>query len=94
MFTHNRVRRAGSGERQSSPSRSAHAWIAAAAVSGLLAGCTAISAPLSGPDPSDPNVRVPPTSYRSTIGSYSSQRPVSPSDWRQQNEQVAPRSGQ
>lgn len=60
----------------------------------LLTGCSAISAPLAGQDPSDPNSRVPRVSYRSTIGAYSSQRPVSPGDWLEQNERVAPRSSQ
>ena len=62
---------------------------------GLLAalaqGCSAITAsPFSGPDPSDPTVRVPTVSYRSTIAAYASQRPVEPRSWRDQNERVAP----
>jgi hypothetical protein len=57
----------------------------------LASGCSAIPAsPLSGPDPSDPSVRVRPVSYRSTIAGYASQRPVEPRSWREQNERVAP----
>ncbi len=34
--------------------------------------------------------RVPPSAYRSTLGSYTSQRPVEPTPWREQNERIAP----
>ena len=63
----------------------------------LLAGCTdAPRSPVAGADPADPGARAPRVDYRSTIGSYKSQRPVSPGPWREQNEQVtpAPKSGQ
>ena len=46
--------------------------------------------PYVGPDPSDPSIRVPATGYRSTIGRYTSQRPVEPAPWREQNERIAP----
>ena len=60
-------------------------------------GCSgAPPAPLTLADPSDPAARAPPVGYRSTIGSYKSQRPVEPAPWGEQNERVAPRpkSGQ
>jgi len=60
-------------------------------------GCSgAPPAPLTAADPSDPGARAPPVGYRSTIGSYKSQRPVEPAPWGEQNERVAPRpkSGQ
>jgi hypothetical protein len=63
----------------------------------LLAGCAdAPRLPVAGPDPSDPGARAPRVGYRSTIGSYKSQRPVEPAPWGEQNERVAPRpkSGQ
>jgi hypothetical protein len=63
----------------------------------ILAGCTdAPRSPVAGPDPADPGARAPRVGYRSTIGAYKSQRPVSPGPWREQNEQVtpAPKSGQ
>jgi hypothetical protein len=63
----------------------------------LLAGCTdAPRSPAAGADPADPQARAPRVDYRSNIGSYKSQRPVSPGPWREQNEQVAPapKSGQ
>jgi hypothetical protein len=42
-------------------------------------------------DPADPLARVPATGYRSTLGSYTSLRPVEPLPWREQNERVTPR---
>jgi hypothetical protein len=57
----------------------------------FAAACvTTPSAPYAGPDPSDPGVRVPAVDYRSTIGRYTSRRPVEPAPWREQNERVAP----
>ena len=57
----------------------------------LAQACSAgATAPVGGPDPSDPSVRVPPASYRSSIAGYVSQRPVAPRSWREQNERVAP----
>jgi hypothetical protein len=46
--------------------------------------------PFMGPDPSNPQARAPRSTYRSTVGSYTSQRPVDPAPWREQNERVAP----
>ncbi len=59
-----------------------------------LVGCAAPAAPLVGPDPSDPAVRVAPTAYRSTFGTYVRQRPAEPRSWREQNERVAPEQKQ
>jgi hypothetical protein len=57
----------------------------------LLAGCIdAPRAPVAGPDPSDPGARAPRVDYRSTIGSYKSQRPAEPGPWGEQNQSVAP----
>ena len=62
----------------------------------LLAGCGAPRSPVAGPDPADPRAPAPRVDYRSTIGSYKSQRPVDPAPWTEQNERVAPapKSGQ
>ena len=62
----------------------------------MLGGCMPTTVPLSGADPADPNVRVAPVGYRSTIAPYSSLRPTAPSSWREQNDRVAPapKSGQ
>jgi hypothetical protein len=63
----------------------------------ILAGCTDTPrSPVAGPDPADPGARAPRVDYRSTIGSYKSQRPVDPAPWTEQNERVAPapKSGQ
>src|SRR5688572_17798265 len=98
MFVHARsrlaVRSAAKGQRRRSRQSAAFAGLTVIAVTFLLAGCGLTHVPAIGPDPSDPNVRVRPVAYRSTIGSYTSQRPVSPSDWREQNERVTPRSSQ
>jgi hypothetical protein len=57
----------------------------------LTAACVATPlVPYAGPDPSDPNVRVQAVGYRPTIGRYTSQRPVEPAPWREQNERVTP----
>jgi hypothetical protein len=57
----------------------------------LLAACTdAPRAPVAGADPSDPGARAPRVDYRSTVGSYKSQRPVEPGPWGEQNQSVAP----
>jgi hypothetical protein len=61
-----------------------------AALALLLAACKPVTPFDPGTDPADPGVRVAPVAYRSTLGSYVSQRPVDPADWRQQNERVAP----
>ena len=62
----------------------------------MLGGCMRTTVPLSGADPADPNARVAPVGYRSTVAPYSSLRPTAPASWRQQNERVAPapKSGQ
>jgi hypothetical protein len=54
-------------------------------------GCrTDPPAPTAGPDPSDPRAPVSRSTYQSTLGSYTSQRPVEPTPWREQNQGVAP----
>ena len=57
----------------------------------LLAGCAAAPrSPAAGRDPANPGARVPGVDYRSTIGSYKSQRPVDAAPWIEQNERVTP----
>lgn len=72
--------------------RGAAALAAVALAAGLSACVATPSALLGGVDPSDPSSPVPTTGYRSTLGSYVSQRPVEPGSWREQNERVAPSS--
>lgn len=55
-----------------------------------LAGCAAQPSASPAPDPSDPGARTPRADYRSAIGNYTRQRPVAPSAWQKQNEQVTP----
>jgi hypothetical protein len=64
---------------------------------GIVAATTLASAcstdppgPFVSRDPSDPRVRVPATTYRSTVAPYESLRPVEPAPWLQQNQQIAP----
>jgi hypothetical protein len=45
-----------------------------------------------GADPADPGVPVPKVGYRSVVAPYTPMRPVSPSEWRQRNDRVAPSS--
>lgn len=68
----------------------------AAALASVLAACAQPLQPFSGPDPADSAARVAAVGYRSTTGSYTSQRPVEPAPWREQNERVMPqpKSGQ
>jgi len=66
-----------------------------AAIGVLSASCAPVlPAAVAGPDPADPNVRVPGVQSRSTIASYRSRRPVEPGPWRNQSESVKPNSGQ
>jgi hypothetical protein len=59
----------------------------------LTPGCSAAPpVPLAGADPSDPGARAPRVDYRSTVGSYKSQRPVEPGPWDEQNQRVIPQS--
>ena len=65
--------------------------IAGMAVSALaLGGCMQTGAPLAGPDPADPNVRVAAVGYRSGIAPYIRMRPTAPSGWKEQNRRVTP----
>lgn len=66
-------------------------FIAVGLLALLLAGCAAPAQPFrTSSDPSDPRVRVSAVGYRSTIASYTSQRPAEPTPWREQNERVTP----
>jgi hypothetical protein len=57
----------------------------------LAHGCSAAPpVPVAGPDPADPGARAPPVGYRSTVGSYRSQRPVEPGPWGEENQSVTP----
>jgi hypothetical protein len=61
---------------------------------GLLAGCTvARTAPYVTADPSDPEVPVRSLRYNPVMAGYTSQRPVGPKPWREQNERVTPKGG-
>jgi hypothetical protein len=94
MFSGIRARFAACGTKRYGRYQTSFSWAVMAAIAVGLSGCAATGAPVVGPDPSDPNVRVPRVGYRSTIGSYTSQRPVSPVPWQEQNRRVAPRDSQ
>jgi hypothetical protein len=40
---------------------------------------------LAGPDPDNPDVRVPAAAYRSAIGEFKGMRPAEPAAWRDQS---------
>jgi hypothetical protein len=60
----------------------------------LVGACKPYSYPIAGADPANPSVPVPPVRYQSALGSYVSQRPVGPSNWREQNQRVTPQQQQ
>jgi hypothetical protein len=65
------------------PGRAHGLRFAALALAALIVpGCTGAPAPFAGPDPADPQVRIPATVYRSTLRDYSSARPSEPKPWR------------
>jgi hypothetical protein len=65
--------------------------VAVPLLAALVQGCTAALPSVSArPAPYSPSAPVPHVSYRSTIGPYTSMRPVEPAPWQQQNQQVAP----
>ncbi len=64
---------------------------AVAAVALLIQGCAAAPPqPFAAAQPSDPEVRVPGAAYRPVLSGYSSQRPVEPLPWLEQNRRVTP----
>jgi hypothetical protein len=79
------------GPRPSQIQLAVRAFVPALAL--LLAGCIdAPRAPVAGPDPSDPGAHAPRVDYRSTIGSYKSQRPVEPGPEQSQSVTPQPKS--
>jgi hypothetical protein len=53
--------------------------LAVAMLATLTSACAAtVPSPLAGADPASASARVPALKYRSTLGTYSSQRPVEP----------------
>ena len=64
---------------------------AAAVVLVVLQSCSPLPpSPLVGTDPSDPQAKVRPTVYKTTVGADMSQRPVEPVPWREQSKDAAP----
>ena len=47
----------------------------------IVAGCTTVPQPLTGPDPADPDVRVPATGHRSVLRDFHSAQPSEPAPW-------------
>ena len=78
MLAHLRAAAAAMARRQTARRRLS----VAAALATLTSACAAPPpAPLAGADPSDPSARVSAQRYRSTLGPYTSQRPVEPASW-------------
>ncbi|EFI52920.1 MAG: hypothetical protein BGP05_05105 [Rhizobiales bacterium 62-47] len=66
----------------------AFAGVALAAMT--LGGCAVPLVPLVGADPADPGAKVAGVGYRSTLAPYTSLRPTTPSNWKEQNQRVTP----
>jgi hypothetical protein len=65
--------------------------LALLSLAALLAACGRVpSAPIAGPDPSDPQAVSRPLGYQSPLGQYERRRPVEPSPWRERMDRVAP----
>ena len=90
MLAHARRRVAGYRHTPSSINR--WMWLAVlAALALLVEACTPPPpAPMAGPDPANPHMRVPAVAYRSVVGPYESRRPVEPQPWQGQNDRIAP----
>jgi hypothetical protein len=58
----------------------------------LLSACSSPVLPVAGAHPADPEARPRPAVYRPVTGGYVRQRPRDPSDWRGNNERVAPQA--
>lgn len=78
----------GTGRRRRARMRAVGAGIALAV---LLAGCQPATTRLTAKDPADPAAPVAAVGYRSTIAPYTSQRPATPTLWRERNEEVTPK---
>jgi hypothetical protein len=75
--------------RQATRAHSGRWFLIAAALT--IQGCAAApTRPLAGPDPDDPDVRVRPVIYRSTVADFKSMQPSEPAPWRERNDSVAP----
>ena len=97
MFTQIAWRATASGRRRIASAGTLIASLLLPLVLSLLTACSAPPPPpLVGADPADPGARAPRVGYRSTIAPYSSQRPVEPGSWGEQNQPVTPqpKSGQ
>jgi hypothetical protein len=75
MLVHLRAATAAMARQQAALGR-----VLAVAMLATLTGACAATAPsrVAGPDPASATARVPTLKYRSTLGAYSSQRPVEP----------------
>lgn len=56
----------------------------------LLAACKSYPQAVAVADPADPSAPVAKVRYQSALGTYVSQRPVGPGDWRELNRRVTP----
>jgi len=61
---------------------------------GTVHGCATTPLPFVAPEPFDAGAPAPATHYRSTIGSFVSQRPIRPGSWKEQNAQLTRSSEQ
>jgi hypothetical protein len=89
MPAHNPMRSAGLDRQDPPPIQRRLGAVAVLAAVGLLGACSS-APPLTRSDPADPGAPVRPVAYRSTIGPYTSRRPVEPKPWLEQNRDAAP----
>lgn len=83
------TRSAGAGRQNSWSFRKLGIALATLALALMVSACVrAPPAVLAGPDPADPQARVRPVTYRSTVAGYMSRRPVEPRPWTEQNQRV------
>ncbi len=91
MFAHLLARALGASGRRFAHPPTLFRLCAALLAVALAGGCSTVpSAPLSGADPSDPGAPSRRSVYRTVVGPYASQRPGDPSEWRGQNDRIAP----
>lgn len=69
-------------------------WPLLTVIALALSGCMPATTQVAGADPADPNAKVAPAGYRSTVAPYSSLRPATPAPWRDRNDAVTPQPKQ
>lgn len=69
-------------------------WPLLAIATLALSGCVPVTTQVATADPADPAAKTARVGYRSTVGPYTSLRPVEPAPWRERNDAVTPQPKQ